>query len=158
MRLPLGILSGVGFIGAGTILRRGNKVEGVTTAATLWFVTVIGLCFGGGQYLLGLGSTALALVVATIFRIVEPSILPWRRGKVTARVTRAAEAALDEIVRAAGVVVLSRHIVRDVAKAMSTIDFEVRYSLRGLSKPAQILDRLETCEDVARASWEDEIR
>ncbi len=49
MRLPLGILTGVGFIGGGAILRRGNLVVGVTTAATLWYVTVVGLCFGGGQ-------------------------------------------------------------------------------------------------------------
>src|SRR5579863_7181345 len=39
MRLPLGILTGVGFIGGGAILRRGNLVIGVTTAATLWYVT-----------------------------------------------------------------------------------------------------------------------
>jgi putative Mg2+ transporter-C (MgtC) family protein len=38
MRLPLGILSGMGFIGAGAILRRGSMVMGVTTAATLWYV------------------------------------------------------------------------------------------------------------------------
>jgi putative Mg2+ transporter-C (MgtC) family protein len=48
MRLPLGILSGMGFIGGGVILRKGSIVRGVTTAATLWFVTVMGLCFGGG--------------------------------------------------------------------------------------------------------------
>src|SRR5262245_32768245 len=59
MRLPLGILTGVGFIGGGAILRRNDLVIGVTTAATLWFVTVLGLCFGGGQIVLGL--TALAL-------------------------------------------------------------------------------------------------
>lgn len=46
MRLPLGILTGMGFIGGGAILRRGNMVQGVTTAATLWIVTVIGLCLG----------------------------------------------------------------------------------------------------------------
>ena len=46
MRLPLGILTGMGFIGGGAILRRDGLVFGVTTAATLWFVTVIGLCFG----------------------------------------------------------------------------------------------------------------
>jgi putative Mg2+ transporter-C (MgtC) family protein len=46
MRLPLGILTGVGFIGGGAILRRGNIVTGVTTAATLWLATVVGLCFG----------------------------------------------------------------------------------------------------------------
>jgi putative Mg2+ transporter-C (MgtC) family protein len=54
MRLPLGILIGVGFIGGGAILRRDDIVVGVTTAATLWLVTVIGLCLGGGQLALGL--------------------------------------------------------------------------------------------------------
>ncbi len=63
MRLPLGILSGMGFIGAGAIVRRDNFVVGVTTAATMWFLTVIGLCFGGGQVMLGLVGTAVALVI-----------------------------------------------------------------------------------------------
>lgn len=63
MRLPLGILTGVGFIGGGAILRRGNLVVGVTTAATLWYVTVVGLCFGGGQVLLGWAATGLGLFV-----------------------------------------------------------------------------------------------
>jgi putative Mg2+ transporter-C (MgtC) family protein len=63
MRLPLGILTGVGFIGGGAILRRGNLIIGVTTAATLWYVTVIGLCFGGGQMLLGWCATAISRAV-----------------------------------------------------------------------------------------------
>ena len=62
MRLPLGILTGVGFIGGGAILRRGDLLTGVTTAATLWLVTVIGLCFGGGQLMLGIAATALGLL------------------------------------------------------------------------------------------------
>ena len=48
MRLPLGILTGVGFIGAGAIVRKHEMVLGITTAATMWFATVIGLCLGGG--------------------------------------------------------------------------------------------------------------
>jgi putative Mg2+ transporter-C (MgtC) family protein len=48
MRFPLGILSGIEFIGAGAIVRRDNFVVVVTTAATIRFVTIIGLCFGGG--------------------------------------------------------------------------------------------------------------
>ena len=63
MRLPLGILTGMGFIGGGAILRRGNMVQGVTTAATLWIVTVIGLCLGGGQLALGMTTLAMALAV-----------------------------------------------------------------------------------------------
>ncbi len=67
MRLPLGILTGVGFIGGGTILKRGDLVTGVTTAATLWAVTVIGLCLGGGQ--LGLGVVATVLAVLTLWAL-----------------------------------------------------------------------------------------
>lgn len=50
MRLPLGILTGVGFIGVGAILRRGSLVIGVTTAATLWYVTVIGCALAAGRF------------------------------------------------------------------------------------------------------------
>jgi putative Mg2+ transporter-C (MgtC) family protein len=49
----------MGFIGAGAILRRENLIIGVTTAATVWFVTIMGLCFGSGQ--LGLGGVAAGL-------------------------------------------------------------------------------------------------
>lgn len=69
MRLSLGILTGVGFIGGGCILKRGELVTGVTTAATLWAITVIGLCFGGGQLILG--SIAIILAITTLW------VLKW---------------------------------------------------------------------------------
>jgi putative Mg2+ transporter-C (MgtC) family protein len=54
MRLPLGILTGMGFIGAGAVIRRKDTVIGITTtAATLWLVTVVGLCIGSWHFLLG---------------------------------------------------------------------------------------------------------
>jgi putative Mg2+ transporter-C (MgtC) family protein len=71
MRLPLGILSGIGFIGAGAIVKRGELALGVTTAATLWFVTVMGLCFGGGQVELGLAGFAVGFLVLSGLRKVE---------------------------------------------------------------------------------------
>ena len=52
-------------------MRRDNIVLGVTTAATLWFVTVIGLCFGGGQIILGLVSLGLGLIVLWGLKLVE---------------------------------------------------------------------------------------
>src|ERR1700723_211098 len=71
MRLPLGILTGMGFIGAGAGLRRDGLVFGVTTAATLWFVTVIGLCLGGGQIALGLVGFVLGLIGGAGLRCVQ---------------------------------------------------------------------------------------
>jgi putative Mg2+ transporter-C (MgtC) family protein len=75
MRLPLGILSGMGFIGAGAILRRDGLIHGVTTAATLWFVTVVGLCLGGGQLQLGCAVALIGLFVLVALGSIE-SLLP----------------------------------------------------------------------------------
>lgn len=71
MRLPLGILTGVGFIGAGVIVRKNELVLGLTTAATLWFATVVGLCMGGGQLVLGSASTVIGFAVLSGFRPLE---------------------------------------------------------------------------------------
>ncbi|MGX7877407.1 hypothetical protein ACVDG5_036575 [Mesorhizobium sp. ORM6] len=57
LRFPLGVLTGVGFIGGGAILRRGDLVSG-----DLWVITAIGLAFGGGQYGLGAARTLLTLM------------------------------------------------------------------------------------------------
>jgi len=82
MRLPLGILSGMGFIGAGAIVHRDNFVVGVTTAATMWFLTVIGLCFGGGQVALGLVGTVLGLLLLTVLKFVEDRMKQDHQGKL----------------------------------------------------------------------------
>src|ERR1700728_2655970 len=82
MRLPLGILSGMGFIGAGAILRKGDLVVGVTTAATLWFITVIGLCFGGGQIVLGAVGTLLGIFVLWLLYFAERLLPRDRQGSL----------------------------------------------------------------------------
>lgn len=80
-RLPLGILSGIGFIGAGVIVKRDNNiVSGVTTAATIWFVSVLGLLFGGGQLILGCAATALALMILWGFKHMENAIPRVQQG------------------------------------------------------------------------------
>jgi putative Mg2+ transporter-C (MgtC) family protein len=83
MRLPLGILTGIGFIGGGAILRRDNIVTGVTTAATLWLVTVIGLCLGGGQLGLGIATTAIGLLALTILKWGENLLRREQYAKLT---------------------------------------------------------------------------
>ena len=82
MRLPLGILTGVGFIGGGTIVKKGDLVVGVTTAATLWLVTVIGLCLGGGQLILGGAATVLAVITLWILRWVDRIIPREHRARL----------------------------------------------------------------------------
>jgi putative Mg2+ transporter-C (MgtC) family protein len=80
MRLPLGILSGIGFIGAGAIVRRDNFVAGVTTAATIWFLTVLGLCFGGGQIGLGLAGAVIGIAVLAGLKHIENHLRQDHQG------------------------------------------------------------------------------
>jgi putative Mg2+ transporter-C (MgtC) family protein len=112
MRLPLGILTGMGFIGAGAILRRGNMVQGVTTAATLWLATVIGLCLGGGQLALGVATLALGLGVLWGLKWVENRLLEDRLGTLTVALSGEGptDGQLRETMQAAGYSVISWHV------------------------------------------------
>jgi putative Mg2+ transporter-C (MgtC) family protein len=63
-RVAAGIVAGIGFLGAGAIMRRGEGVvEGLTTAATIWAVAAIGLAAGAGLYLVAAVTAALILIV-----------------------------------------------------------------------------------------------
>ena len=118
MRLPLGILSGMGFIGGGVILKRDNLVMGVTTAATLWFVTVVGLCFGGGQIVLGLIALTIGLIVLTVLKWFETWIPHEKQG--TLKLTRGPDGPTDDevsrIIRSAGFQILSVGIIVDAVE------------------------------------------
>ena len=111
MRLPLGILSGMGFIGAGAIVRRDNLILGVTTAATLWFVTVVGLCFGAGQLALGFAGLVLGLAVVAGLRQFERRILQDHQGTLT--VVTTAGGPTESEVRA--MLVTERYTIRSCA-------------------------------------------
>ncbi|MDE2183956.1 MAG: MgtC/SapB family protein [Alphaproteobacteria bacterium] len=88
LRFPLGILSGIGFIGAGAIVRRGRLVTGVTTAATMWLVTVIGLVIGGGFLGLGASLTAVAMAVLAALKKVETRIRRERHAALHLRLDK----------------------------------------------------------------------
>lgn len=75
-RIAAQIVTGIGFIGAGTVLRNGPMVFGLTTAATLWIAASIGMACGAGMYSLALISTVLSVAVLTLIRIFEKQFLP----------------------------------------------------------------------------------
>jgi putative Mg2+ transporter-C (MgtC) family protein len=62
------VVTGVGFLGAGTILKTRNGIYGLTTAATLWLAAMIGLAFGMGAYIIGAVISIFSFVFLTLFR------------------------------------------------------------------------------------------
>ena len=75
-RIAAQIVTGIGFIGAGTVLRNGPMVFGLTTAATLWIAASIGMACGAGMYEIAIVSTVLSVAVLTLIRIFERQFLP----------------------------------------------------------------------------------
>ena len=73
-RITANIVTGIGFLGAGAILRDGMRVAGLTTAATIWLTAAIGIAFGAGQYLFGASVTALSLIVLWVFPSFEHAV------------------------------------------------------------------------------------
>lgn len=70
-RLAAQVVSGIGFLGAGAILRYGVSIRGLTTATSLWTLAIVGLALGAGQYLVGIATTGILLVVLTLVDLVE---------------------------------------------------------------------------------------
>lgn len=68
-RIAAGVVTGIGFLAAGSIFMEKNRVRGLTTAADLWVLAAIGMSVGLGYYLLALVATAIALLVLTLGRI-----------------------------------------------------------------------------------------
>lgn len=158
MRLPLGILTGMGFIGGGVILRRGAMIRGITTAATLWLVTVIGLCFGGGQLALGVTTSALGLLSLWGLKKLEARLRQDRRATLILRAVEPGPT--EEEVRAQLLAAGYRIIRWDVTyhksedEARRTLRCEVEWhSTRDKLQMHSTLDTLAQGSNVRMLRW-----
>jgi putative Mg2+ transporter-C (MgtC) family protein len=70
-RIAASVVSGIGFLAGGAILRTGFSIQGLTTAAGLWLVAAIGLCAGGGMYYESVAATVLGVCALTLLRRFE---------------------------------------------------------------------------------------
>lgn len=73
LRIAAGVITGIGFIGAGTIIQSRGIIHGLTTASTLWAVAGLGLVIGAGYYLIGIIFTGLVILTLILFRRIEES-------------------------------------------------------------------------------------
>lgn len=79
-RIAAGVVTGIGFLGAGTIMRRGEGVVGgMTTAASIWAVSAMGVAVGAGLYLLAVVATLGIVFTLFFLRIVEEKIKPFQK-------------------------------------------------------------------------------
>jgi putative Mg2+ transporter-C (MgtC) family protein len=154
MRFPLGILTGVGFIGGGAILRRGDIVVGVTTAATLWLATVAGLCIGGGQVGLGVVATALGVFALSGLKLVERRLRQERSARLAVELEPdgPSEEEIRRKVVAAGLAVTATSV--SLAAGARRVRFTLRYATFAGDAPAPpVVAALARESGVAKVDW-----
>jgi putative Mg2+ transporter-C (MgtC) family protein len=109
-RVAAQVVSGIGFLGAGTIVVRKQSVHGLTTAASVWAVSAIGLAAGGALYLAAAAGTATMLVILAVIKPIEDRLLSHGHGeRKTLTVSVTGPSALEQIeprLREAGLEVL----------------------------------------------------
>lgn len=93
-RLAAQIVSGVGFLGAGTIIQARGSVVGLTTAATLWVVAAIGMAVGAGAYVQAVVAAAVVVTTLSVLGRFEDSLLPYHYQERMLRITMNPDGAL----------------------------------------------------------------
>ena len=128
-RMAAGIVTGIGFLGAGAILRlRENFIRGLTTAAEIWFIATVGIAIGYGEYVLAAAAAGLALIALVSLHAVERRI----RSVVYRTLVVATDAARRAEVEDACRVALGAEKIT-VQEVSYAIDLEARRSTITLS-------------------------
>ena len=156
MRLPLGILTGVGFIGAGAIVRRSELVLGITTAATIWFSTVVGLCLGGGQLILGSVSALIGFIVLWGLRWFESRVEHYQIAELRVCIAADALSPLDlrRRLEAERFRIASISVTHMVSEGRRNFDLEVRWpSAKGSGEIPPVLAELERLPGLVELEW-----
>jgi putative Mg2+ transporter-C (MgtC) family protein len=101
-RVAAQVVSGIGFLGAGSILLRGEVVRGLTTAASLWSVAGVGLAVGGGMYTPAIGATVIILVILAGIKPLERRFISVRQQRNIQLTAERGSVSLDTVHRALG--------------------------------------------------------
>ncbi|TCK84215.1 MgtC/SapB family protein [Paraburkholderia sp. BL9I2N2] len=101
-RVAAQVVSGIGFLGAGSILLRGEVVRGLTTAASLWSVAGIGLAVGGGMYTAAFGATIIILIILAGVKPLERRFISVKQQRNIQLLAERGSVSLDSLHRALG--------------------------------------------------------
>ena len=142
-RLAAQVVSGIGFLGAGAILRYGTNVKGLTTAASLWAIAIVGLAAGAGKFYLALSTTGALLIILEVMDWIEKIFVRHRVTrtiKISGKLDTGDEASILELFKKIGVKVKKTSIKKDVQSGNVTISYLTKVKQK--LKPCDISEQL----------------
>lgn len=128
-RIAYGVMTGIGFLGAGVIVHSKGSVRGLTTAAGIWCIAGVGLAVGFGLYLFGLMASVLMVVALWLLDYVEAAIPKLRYRTVTVRTAWRSNCVRDTVARFknAGFKIIDVRFNRDDDLASVNIDLHIAF-------------------------------
>jgi putative Mg2+ transporter-C (MgtC) family protein len=154
-RIAAQVVSGIGFLGAGAIIRLGNSIRGLTTAASLWFVAAVGLAIGAGMYIVAAAAEALGIITLMFLFVFEKKMFPAERLKLmeisykkdSMNKSISVKEAM-EIIKDAGMSVLSTDFNQSSDKKGSKLRLFIR--IPGALDITSIVQSIRTLDNVSR--------
>jgi len=152
-RTAAGILTGIGFIGAGAVMKLKSSNRGLTTAACIWFVAALGVVVGAGQYALAIAATLSALAVLLLLSRLEEVLRPhWYRELIVVA-TRSDDLfpRVKEVLAELGMTVQSYELEEEIEKNQIRALFSVRFPRAHLGE--EMARRLREVPGVRTIIW-----
>ena len=153
-RIAAQVVTGIGFLGAGAIIREKASIRGLTTAACLWLAAALGVACGAGLYVMATVVTLIAILSLLLLKKVEGRL--QRDTYVSLRVLSSDLAGqldkFEEMITACQMRVVNMSLDKDVEKQLVTYEFYVKFSTRELA--CSLVEKLGAVTGVKRVKIE----
>jgi putative Mg2+ transporter-C (MgtC) family protein len=148
-RAAAGVITGIGFLGAGTIIKSRDFVRGLTTAATIWVVSTVGITLGLGEYVIAAALTLIVLI--TLYALHKIDLPSDRYGTLVVTCREDGDVPNDAEMKIHGFKIKHRAVVLDKAEGLRTESISVRY--REPDAPETIMGELSSIPGITRIEW-----
>jgi len=147
-RIAYGVITGIGFLGAGVIIKDQRRIRGLTTAACLWFVTSISLAVGVGLYIFSVVLTLISLLILYFLKIVEKKVPIDEYGILSIKIRDDMELKnnIVNLIEKENLKILSMSIERRKEERILDLTFTIRY--RKPQRPEIIFEKISEIEGV----------
>ena len=157
-RIPAQLLSGIGFIGAGTILRDGFNVKGLTTAAGLLAVTCIGLSIGAGFYLGGIVTTLIVYIILSYSYKISDKLDHFDILELDIKINKELEETLAEIEKTLSAYQVEikqmKRLKKEEKEDIETIHVIGNYNKKGFKKN-ELIRKITSIQNIEEVLQED---
>jgi putative Mg2+ transporter-C (MgtC) family protein len=148
-RIAAQVVTGVGFLGAGAIIRSRFHVSGLTTAATIWVLSALGLAIGAGYILLAIAGAVFITITLTLIKYIEKAIVRMRSSHILQLTLEARRGIIGSIIEEFTALDIASEAL-DVKRSGKTwtVTFEYTTNIRKHGRLVEILSKLEGVESI----------